>query len=192
MTKTRFTIPTGKNLPSHVGFNKKNQIDNTKNKSNVQNNFSKKSAAIAGILTFAVVASVIGFITVSYISSTSEDVVSRIISGPFTIDKQTYRMGEPVFLIASGIGPQEKGEIVFIRPNGEEYQMIPFDGLKKAVQKYYFTPESESLNDCDISDLIGTWQVVFRMFQGTIYAPLSVEILNEILSVEDEGYKEVC
>ena len=191
MTKPRSTKPTGKNLPFPVDLNKKNQIDNTKNKSNFQNNFSKKPAAIVGILTFAVVASVIGFIAISYISSTSEDVVSRIISGLFTIDKQTYHMGEPILLIASGIGPQ-KGEIVFIRPNGEEYQTIPFDGSKKAVQKHYFTPESETLNDCDTSDLIGTWQVVFRMFQGNTYAPLSFDILNEILHGADEKYKEVC
>ncbi len=29
MTKTRFTKPTGENLPSSVGFNKKNQMDKT-------------------------------------------------------------------------------------------------------------------------------------------------------------------
>ncbi len=153
---------------------------------------SEKPSVIAGVLTFAVIASVIVLIMVNYIFSISEHDVSGIISGPFTIDKQTYRMGEPVFLIASGIGPQEKGEIVFIRPNGEEYQTIPFDGSKKAVQKHYFTPESETLNDCNTSDLIGIWQVVFRMFEGNTYAPLSFEILNETLRGEDEKSKELC
>ena len=68
---------------------------------------SETPAVIVGVLTFAVVASVIALIAVNYISSTSEHVVDWIISGPFTIDKQTYRMGEPVFLIASGIGPKD-------------------------------------------------------------------------------------
>lgn len=153
---------------------------------------SEKPSIIAGILTFAVITSVIVLILVNYISTTSEHVINWTNSGSFTIDKQTYRIGESVFLIASGIGPQEKGEIVFIRPNGEEYRTIPFDGSKKAVQKHYFTPESETLNDCDKSDLIGTWQIVFQTFQGNTYAPLSFEILNENLRGGDEGYKEMC
>ena len=32
MTKTRFTKPTGENLPSPVGFNKKNQKNKTRKK----------------------------------------------------------------------------------------------------------------------------------------------------------------
>jgi len=162
---------------------------NNSNKLNSQK-VSKKSDIIAGVLTFAIIASVIGFITVNYASSTGEHVVSWISSGPFTIDKQAYRMGEPVFLIVSDIGPQDKGEIAVIRPNGEEDRTFLFDGSKKAVQKHYFTPESETLNDCDTSDLIGTWKVVFRMFQGNTYAPLSFDILNEILQGADEKYKE--
>jgi hypothetical protein len=162
---------------------------NNSNKLNSQK-VSKKSDVIAGVLTFAIIASVIGFIAANYAPSTGEPVVSWIISGPFAIDKQAYRVGEPVFLIASDIGPQDKGEIVFIRPNGEDDLTFLFDGSKKAVQKHYFTPESESLNDCDTSDLIGTWKVVFRMFQGNTYPPLTFDILNETLLGSDEKYKE--
>ncbi len=104
-------------------------------------------------------------------------------SGPFQIDRSKYAIGEKIFLIIGGLGPNEKGQIAFMRPlNATHYSVymsIPFDGQKKDVFNYYLDPKlNKARGLCSVDDIKGKWAVVFR---GTDYPTLHFEITDEVL-----------
>ena len=104
-------------------------------------------------------------------------------SGPFQIDRSKYAIGEKIFLIIGGLGPNEKGQITFMRPlNSTHYSVylgIPFDGQKKDVFNYYLEPKlNKARGLCSVDDIKGKWAVVFR---GTDYKTLHFEITDEVL-----------
>lgn len=106
-----------------------------------------------------------------------------ITSGPFQIDRSKYAIGEKIFLVLGGLGPEEKGQIAVMRLlNATHYSVyltIPFDGAKKSAFNYYLEPQiSKAKEICSVNDLTGKWTVVFR---GTNYPNLNFEITKEIV-----------
>ena len=115
-----------------------------------------------------------------------------ITSGPFQIDRSKYAIGEKIFVIIGGLNPNEKGEIVFMRPlNATHYSVylgIPFDGQKKDVFNYYLEPKlNKERGLCSVDDIKGKWAVVFR---GTDYPTLHFEITDKVLP--GTNIKPVC
>ena len=62
-------------------------------------------------------------------------------SGPFQVDRKEYVLGEKIFIRASGLNYDEKGQVAFLRPlNSSHYSVyltIPFDGAEKPSFNYY-------------------------------------------------------
>ena len=115
-------------------------------------------------------------------------------SGPFQIDRTQYILGEKIFVRIGGLGPDDKGQIVFLRPknttHSETYLSIPFDGRAKPAFNYYLEPDLSKIRGiCTIDDLVGDWTVVFR---GTNYPNLEFSVSSEILPGDEDSYKPVC
>ena len=111
-------------------------------------------------------------------------------SGPFAINKKEYKIGENIFLIAEGLSPGDKGNIVFVFPNvTREYFSLPFDSEQKSSFNYYFSPAlSKAKKICSIDELIGEWTIEFK---GTEYEPLKFRIVNETIQTVN-GFQRVC
>ena len=117
-----------------------------------------------------------------------------ITSGPFQIDRSQYILGEKIFLVIGGIHPDEKGEVIFLRPlndtHHKTYETVPFDGSKKNAFNYYIEPDlSKSSGICSVDDIVGTWIVIFR---ETNYENLEFEIIDEVLPGDEDDYLPVC
>ena len=117
-----------------------------------------------------------------------------ITSGPFQIDRSEYLLGEKIFLRIGGLGFDEKGQVVFLRPlndtHSSVYMSIPFDGAKKTAFNYYLEPQlSKTRGYCTADAFVGDWRVVFR---GTEYPNLEFKITNKTLPGEDSEYLPVC
>jgi len=127
-----------------------------------------------------VVTSIVSAIYFYNVQKSSDEIKSQwIISGPFAIDKPKYKLGENVFLSVHGLKPNEAGNILIVRPNGDMWTTIPFNGTLKSDFNYYFKPDtSTALKIYGPEDLVGTWKVIF---QGLTYEPLSFEIINEFI-----------
>lgn len=127
-----------------------------------------------------VVTSIVSAIYFYNVQKSSDEIKSQwIISGPFAIDKPKYKLGENVFLSVYGLKPNETGNILIVRPNGDMWTTIPFNGTLKSDFNYYFKPDtSTALKIYGPEDLVGTWKVIF---QGLTYEPLSFEIINEFI-----------
>ena len=115
-------------------------------------------------------------------------------SGPFQVDRKEYVLGEKIFIRASGLSYDEKGQVAFLRPlNSSHYSVyltIPFDGAEKPSFNYYLDPQlTETRGFCTAEDFIGDWRVVFR---GTDYPNLEFRITEEVLPGEEEKYQPVC
>ena len=117
-----------------------------------------------------------------------------ITSGPFQLDRSEYLLGEKIFLRIGGLGFEEKGQAVFLRPlNNTHYSVywkIPFDGMEKSAFNYYLQPQLSKINGyCSADDFIGDWRVVFR---GTDYPNLEFKIIENVLPGDEEDYEPVC
>jgi len=132
------------------------------------------------ILIIVVVAAIVSAIYFYDGQKSSDETKSYwISSGPFAIDKSKYKLGESVFLTVHGLKPNEAGNILIIRPNGDRWTTIPFNGTLKSDFNYYFKPDtSRVLKIYGPEDLVGTWKMIF---QGLTYEPLSFEIINEFI-----------
>ena len=109
----------------------------------------------------------------------SETLSNNLYSGPFAILDGTYGVDDTVFLIGSEIPLDSKGTIDFIRPDGMIHHKYPFDGSKSAVN-HYFTPVSSSdLEECSNCKFFGTWIVSFESDSGSLYAPMSFDVIGE-------------
>ena len=108
-------------------------------------------------------------------------------SGPFSIDRYSYSLGEKIFLRASGLSLDEKGTITFLRKSNSTHYTVwktyDFDGSVRESFNVYFDPVlSKFLGLCSKNDLIGEWTIVFK---NTNYKNLPFEI-NEIIVPGDE------
>lgn len=113
-------------------------------------------------------------------------------SGPFSIDRSEYAIGEKIFIVLEGLTAKEKGQIAVMRPNNAThytvYLTIPFDGVTKSAFNNYLEPQiSKSRGICSVDDLIGKWTLVFR---GTSYSNLNFEINEQV--VPGTNIKSVC
>jgi hypothetical protein len=147
----------------------------------------QKSISIIGIIV--AIAIIISVISLYYNQNTHKDEPRWVTSGPFSINKSQYKIGESVFIVVEGLKPNEAGNILIYKPNGKIYRDIPFNGTLKSAFKQYFTPNtSKVLGILTPQDLVGTWKVEFK---GVSYYPLSFEILNEMLPGAENYVKPV-
>jgi hypothetical protein len=100
-----------------------------------------------------------------------------ITSGPFSINNGTYRLGDNVFMVVTGLKSTDVGKVVIYDPKGGIFDQFPFNGTMKSEFNYFFKPytlKSEKL--CTSQDLVGNWTIVF---QGTQYKPIPFEVINQ-------------
>lgn len=127
-------------------------------------------------------------------NGTEYEVLPRewITSGPLSIDRSEYAIGEKIFMRFGGLGVDEKGEIAVMRPlNSTHYKVyltIPFDGVTKSAFNYYLEPQiSKTRGMCSVEDISGKWSLVFR---GTNYENLNFEITKNV--VPGTNVESVC
>ena len=119
----------------------------------------------------------------------------QVSSGPFTIDKSQYNLGEKIFITVTDLPQDEKGEMMFFRSmeNGDgwiNYITMKFNGQAKQQFNLYFEPQLSKLkNICSTNDLAGTWMV---KFVGTEYQNITFEILNQTSSWDERTFDPVC
>jgi hypothetical protein len=131
-------------------------------------------------------------------------------SGPFSIEKHEYYLGEKIFLTVNNIPKDVSGEVIFFRPtstpNVEEFEKlegiskdiistktkylaIQFSGENKQNFNRYFEP---SLNEwkkiCSRNDLVGEWVIVFY---GTQYEDMSFKILNQTMKWDERTFETI-
>jgi hypothetical protein len=105
-----------------------------------------------------------------------------VTSGPFSINKSQYLLGENVFMVVSGLKPTDVGEIDVVTPKGDTYSQIPFNGTLKSSFKQFFKPNTEARHNlCNATDLVGNWDIIFK---GSQYKSIRFEIKNEYLPGE--------
>lgn len=114
-------------------------------------------------------------------------------SGPFSIDRKEYILGEKIFLIAENIDFKENGQIVFLRTlNSTHYSVwktFPFDGMQKTAFSIYFEPRIQGeIGICSKQDLIGDWKVFFK---GVDYDTISFRIIDKILPGDEAKFNKV-
>ena len=129
-------------------------------------------------------------------------------SGPFSIEKYEYNLGEKIFFEVNDLPKDAKGEAIFFHsaniPNVEKisdgvskdtnakkkYIGIEFDGELKQSFNNYFEPRlSEFKGTCSRSDLVGEWKIVFH---GTQYDDMDFKILNQTASWDERTFEPVC
>ena len=129
-------------------------------------------------------------------------------SGPFSIEKYEYYLGEKIFFRVSDLPKDAKGEAIFFRPANipnvekisdgvskdtnakKKYMSIEFDGEQKQSFNRYFEPRlSELRKICSPDELIGEWKIVFH---GTQYDDMDFKILNQTASWDERAWEPVC
>jgi hypothetical protein len=144
-----------------------------------------------------------------------EEIVEKeewISSGPFSIEKSEYYLGEKIFLNVRAMPISVNGEILVLRPtitpNIKEFESvkdipkelistktkylgIEFDGKSKENFNRYFEPKlSKWKNICSSDELTGEWVMIFS---GTEYKPIFFEVTNEIAPwYEKEKFEPIC
>ena len=157
---------------------------------------------------------IIGIIAGAIAANSEQEIVEEeteiqwVSSGPFSIEKDQYMLGEKIFLTVNYIPKDVKGEAIFFRPTPtpdlqkvkefegvpEElirskvaYITIPFDGSAKENWNRYFEPRfNEWKGICSTDDLTGEWILVFS---GTDYEPIYFEVLNQTSSWDERTFE---
>jgi hypothetical protein len=131
-------------------------------------------------------------------------------SGPFSIEKYEYYLGEKIFLTVNEIPRDVSGEIIIFRPtstpNVEEFEKlegiskdiistktkylgIKFNGENKQNFNRYFEPSfHEWKGICSRNDLVGEWVMVFH---GTQYEDMSFKIINRTSSWDERTFETI-
>jgi hypothetical protein len=117
-----------------------------------------------------------------------------IKSGPFSIDKNEYNIGDKIFIVVNNLKEEDKGKVVFFRSLNStawtNYITMDFDGTNKQEFNLYFEPRlSELKNICSTNDLVGAWVVKFI---GTEYADINFKIMNKTGSWDNRTFDPVC
>ncbi len=104
-------------------------------------------------------------------------------SGPFSIDRKEYAIGEKIFLRIGGLDIGSKGEVAVYRPlnstHSKVYITIPFDETDKGGFNFYVQPLlSKTRGICSVDDIMGKWTLAFR---GTNYPNLDFEIIDSVV-----------
>jgi hypothetical protein len=112
-----------------------------------------------------------------------------VTSGPFTIDKEKYRLGDYVFIVVTGLQPNDAGNMTVYDPKGGTFTQIPFNGTMKSDWNYMLKPNTESIEKlCTPQDLVGNWTIVFR---GTSYKPITFQVINEWVQGSQSEIKSI-
>ena len=107
----------------------------------------------------------------------SQNIPQGITSGPFTIDKEKYRLGDNVYMVISGLKPTDTGKMVIYDPKGGTFSQVQFNGTTKSDWNYYFKPNTVRIEKlCTPQDLIGNWTIAFL---GTSYRSITFQVINE-------------
>ena len=117
-----------------------------------------------------------------------------IKSGPFSIDKNEYNIGEKIFIVVNDLKEEDKGKVLFFRPlnntSWSNYITMDFDGMDKAKFNLYFEPRLSKLNGiCSTNELSGQWVVKFI---GTEYSDINFKIMNQTSSWDNRTFDPVC
>jgi len=116
-----------------------------------------------------------------------------IQSGPFSVDRSEYALGEKIFIKMDNIPKNVKGEIRFVKnfnsTHEQPYKSIAFDGSKKQTNFYLAIYPSIPLGFCTSDSLVGDWKVVFS---GTPFDSLDFKILNQFLPGMEKQFEPVC
>lgn len=145
---------------------------------------SKKKKHLGKIIGLIVLAGIVAAIVYSYYQQEVSKGQSWtwVTSGPFSINKSQYKLGENVFMIVSNLKPTEVGQINVVDPKGDTYSTIPFNGTMKSSFKQFFKPNTlSSLGLCNATTLVGHWSIFFK---GVPYKAIPFEIINEYLPGE--------
>ena len=142
----------------------------------------KQSALIVLIVLIAIITTIV-ISTYSFSQEIDNNIdenddVVWIHSGPFSIDREEYRLGHKIFLIANEVNQNDKGTIKLVKINEDESQKViktySFDGMKKQSFNIYFSPyPSPVKNICSAEDIIGDYKVIF---EGTNYESIKLKI----------------
>jgi len=140
---------------------------------------SKKKKNLGKIIALIVIAAIIAAGVYSYYQQ--KDLEAHqwkwIVSGPFSINKNQYKLGENIFMIVSGLQPTDIGTIDVVDPKGGIFTSIPFNGTMKSSFKQFFKPDTErKLALCNATDLVGHWNIIFK---GVSYKSIPFEIVND-------------
>ena len=130
--------------------------------------------------------------TISEFEITPEDRAhpNAVSSGPLTITQYQHKLSENVFIVVSGLEPNEKGIIRIFMPDGRLYKTIQYDGSVKNGFNVYFKPDTSKIRGiCEQEEIVGIWKV---LFDNNVYSPLSFEILNEHLDGPDVRLPKSC
>ena len=116
-------------------------------------------------------------------------------SGPFSIDRKEYALGEKIFLMVENLRVNEKGQISVLRPLNQTHYSVwttySFDGEVAPAFNIYFEPKLFNYKQiCDKNDLIGEWVMVF---QNTNYENLRFKIIDQIVTGDENKFNtSVC
>jgi hypothetical protein len=118
----------------------------------------------------------------------------EVTSGPFTLDKNQYNLGEKIFITVKELQPEDKGQMIFFRPlnstSWSNYKTLDFNGNSKENFNLYFQPQlSEMKKLCSTNELVGTWIVKFI---GTDYSDINFKIINQTSSWDERTFDPVC
>ena len=149
---------------------------------------------VISIIIIAIIAGALIIFTSNEETSKNEIEEKWVKSGPFEIDKKQYNMGEKIFLSTNGLTPEDKGEVIFLRPinstHHKSYITIPFDGMKKEQFNYYFEPRFQEFKGlCSMDDIAGNWIV---KFSGTQYENINFEIIAQASSWDNRTFEPIC
>ena len=153
-----------------------------------------KLKVIISIIIIIIIAGALVIFTSNEEMSKNKIEEKWVKSGPFEIDKSEYNVGEKIFLTTSGLLPEEKGLVQFLRPindtHHKSYSKLPSDGMNGQKFNFYFEPRLfEYKGICSMDDLTGNW--IVRFF-GTQYEDINFEILNQTSSWDDRTFEPVC
>ena len=170
---------------------------------------------VKSIIAIIVVIGIIGMVIGGAIEFNSEKeregVPWREASGPFQIEKYEYYLGEKIFFNAVNIPTDEKGEIVFFRPELDrsnkkikeiegipaeliskkvKYIAIEFNGENKQSFNKFFEPRFSEWNGvCSTKDIVGEWVIVFL---GTQYENINFTVLNQTMPGDTRTFEPIC
>lgn len=142
---------------------------------------SKKKKHLGKIIALIAIAVIVSAIAYSYYKQEASkgEPWQWVTSGPFSINKNQYKLGENVFMIVSDLKPTDVGEIDVFTPKGTTFTAIPFNGTMKSSFKQFFKPITDRKTSlCNPTDLVGNWTVAFR---GVPYKAIPFKIINEYI-----------
>jgi hypothetical protein len=146
-----------------------------------QRSKKKKRLGKIGLVIIIIIAGIVAAGVYSYYQQKeSEDRQWKwITSGPFSINKNQYKLGENVFIAVSGLKPTDVGEMDVVDPKGDTYSAIPFNGTMKNNFTQFFEPNTQRrLALCNDTSLVGHWNIILS---GTSYKSIPFEIINEYI-----------